>query len=484
MEKADIFYKAMLSRDYRFDGKFYVGVKTTGIYCRPICPAKPKRENVEFFDDSISAENAGYRPCLRCHPEFSPETIAWSGKSAIVQRALKLISQNIMFDTNIESFAQLFKVSTRHLRRLFKDEIGMSPKQVSDLHRLNFANKLIQETHLDLITVALTSGFSSLRRFNDAFKKRYQKAPRSLRKVKSLKNENIYKLHVSYRPPLDWKHLLLYYKKHQIPFIEDVSDDVYQRIFKIDSTVGMFSVSNDEKKSQLEIKVHCQNPKILFSLVNHLRKMFDLNSDPLLINNLFATNPFLNSLWSEFPGLRIARGWNTFEIAIGTILGQVVSVNQAARLMGDVVKTYGEKVIHPVTDEITYIFPTPEVLSKATLDEIKTTTARKEAIRELSKRLVDNRIDFSEHQDPEDFKKQLKTIKGLGNWSAEYISLRGLGDTNAFPKDDLLLNRAITLNSQHFDKEQLAPWKSYLAVYLWTKYADSLSKKRKKNETT
>lgn len=480
MDRDDIYYKAMLSRDYRFDGKFYVAVKTTGIYCRPICPAKPKRENIEFFTDSFSAEKAGYRPCLRCHPEFSPDSMAWPGKSTIVQRALQLISQNVMFDMNVEIFAKQLKMSSRHLRRLFEKEMGLSPKKISDLHRLNFALKLISETSLELTAVAMSAGFGSLRRFNDAFKKRYHLSPSVVRKSKLPMAENVFTLHLAYRPPFDWKDLLRFYSKHHIPFVEEVSDSHYQRVFKVDSSIGLFSLQNDEKKAQLELKVYCHDPKVLFTIVNRVRKMFDLNSDPLLISNQFSIFPFLNQLWEEFPGLRIAKGWDPFEIAVGTILGQVVSVKQASRLMGDLVKNYGEKIYHPLTNAETFLFPTPEVLVKASLDEIKTTGQRKKTIKELCQSLIEKKISFAEYQEPEDFKKQLKTLKGIGNWSAEYISLRGLGETNAFPKDDLILKRALSLNFQLFDPNLLEPWRGYLAVYLWKKYAEILSKQRVK----
>lgn len=481
MDQDEIYYKALLSKDYRFDGKFYVAVKTTGIYCRPICPAKPKRENIEFFTDSLSAEKAGYRPCLRCHPEFSPDSMTWPGKSAIVQRALQLISQNAMFETDIEAFAKLLGVSSRHLRRLFEEEMGMSPKQISDLHRLNFARKLICDApELDLTTVAMTSGFSCLRRFNDAFKKRYHHSPRIIRKSKVKTSENTFTLHISYRPPLDWKNLLLYYSKHQIPGIEEVSDTHYQRVFRIGTSLGVVNVCHDEKKAQIELKVHCQDPKVLFPVVNRVRKMFDLDSDPLLISNQFSLFPEFDQLWKEFPGLRIARGWDPFEIAIGTILGQVVSVKQASRLMGDLVQQYGEEVVHPLTNKKAFLFPTPEVLANASLDGIKTTTQRKHSIKELCQAIVDKQLNFNEYQDLKAFKQQLMNIKGIGNWSAEYISLRGIGDTNAFPKDDLILKRALTLNSHVFNPNQIEPWKGYLAVYLWKKYGEVCSKTKDK----
>lgn len=466
MEQEEIYYKAMLSRDYRFDGKFYIAVKTTGIYCRPICPAKPKFENVEFFKDAITAEKAGYRPCLRCHPEFSPQYPTLLGKSEIVQKALQLISQNAMFELDIESFAKELHVSSRHLRRLFEEEVGLSPKELSDLHRLNFAKSLIKETKLELIDVALSSGFNSLRRFNDAFKKRYHKPPSTIRKSKSEKAENVFTLHISYRPPLDFKSLLLYYSYHQIPFLEKVSADSYERIFR----EGYLKVQNDDKKAQIILKVFCKDPKVLFPLVNRVRRMFDLSSDPLVISNQFSLNPFLKDLWEEYPGLRLARGWDPFEIAMGTILGQVVSMERASQLMGELVRNYGEVISHPITGEKTYLFPTPQVLADATLDEIKTTAGRKGAIRDLCRLLVNKTISFADYQNLKDFKEQLRKIKGIGNWSVEYISLRGLGDTNAFPKEDLILKRALQACGHHFNLNQMEPWKGYLAIYLWRKY--------------
>lgn len=478
MNKDDIFYKAMLSRDYRFDGKFFIGVKTTGIYCRPICPARPKRENVEFFTDALAAEKAGYRPCLRCHPEFSPDSIAWPGKSVIVKRALQLISQNAMFDIDVDTFASQLGVSSRHLRRLFEEEIGLSPKKISDLHRLNFARKLITETHLPLTTVAMTSGFSSLRRFNDAFKQRYHSPPRLIRKSKGKNFENEFTLHLAYRPPLDWESLLHYYSKHQIPFIEEISDKHYQRVFRIGSSIGLLTVENEAENAQLKLTVHCQDPKVLFPVANRVRNMFDLNSDPLLISNQFSLFPFLNDLWNEFPGLRIARGWDPFEIAVGTILGQVVSVQQASRLMGDLVKHCGEKIIHPLTSEEIYLFPSLQVLAQGSLVEIKTTEQRKKAIRDLSRNLIEGKLNFSDYQDPENLKQQLRNINGIGSWSAEYISLRGFGDTNAFPKDDLVLKRALKLTEGNFNSSQLEPWRGYLAIYLWKKYAGKSKEKK------
>ncbi len=454
----EVYYKAMLSRDYRFDGKFYIGVKTTGIYCRPICPAKPKFENVEFFTDRYAAEKAGYRPCLRCHPECSPESLSWPGKSLIVQKALCLIAENAMFEIDVEAFAEKLGVSARHLRRLFDSEVGLSPKQVSDIHRLNFAYKLTHETALSLTEVALASGFTSLRRFNDAFKKRYGQPPRSIRKTKS-KDKNVFELCISYRPPFDWDNLLHYYSRHKIPYLENVTHDTYERVFQEKGKLGLLTVKNNPTKNQLELSIFTKDPTILFTMVNHVRKMFDLNSDPLIISNHFSENPYLDALWKEFPGLRIASGFDPFEIAIGTILGQVVSVEQAGKLMKALIENYGEKIKHPISHADIYLFPKPTALAEASLDEIKTTAQKKYAIRAIS-----------QNHHILDKPEELKKIKGIGNWTVDYIQLRAFGNTNAFPKDDLVLKRALKLTKDSLDLAKVQPWKGYLAIYLWKKY--------------
>ena len=474
----DVYYKAMLSKDYRFDGKFFVAVKTTKIYCRPVCPAvTPKRKNVEFFPDAISAEKAGYRPCLRCHPEFAPLSPAWSGTSAVVKRALKLIASNGMLDTDEEHFAEQFGMSARHLRRLFKDEIGLTPKQVSDNARLNFVWKLVAETDMSLTIAAVTAGFSSLRRFNDAFKKRYHCTPSKVRHKKLKSNKDIgIVLNLPYRPPLDWSTLIDYFQNHQIPFVETVKESSYERVFKIGASTGIFRIEIDPHKPQLKLHVISDDTKNLFEIINRVRKMFDLDSDPLLIEKQFSLCPILSQLWKQWPGLRLALGWDPFEIAIGAILGQCVSTQYASKLMGQLVANYGEKIIVPLTQEERFLFPQLKTLANASLDEVKTTTKRKMAIRELCQKLLSHEISFSEAQDPEKFKNSLLKIAGIGSWTAEYISLRAIGDTDAFPATDLILKRALKLE-KNFDLNGIKPWRGYAAIYLWKKYAKSLSKK-------
>jgi AraC family transcriptional regulator of adaptative response / DNA-3-methyladenine glycosylase II len=483
----ELFYQAVMARDSRFDGKFFVGVKTTGIYCRPICPAKPKKENIEFFPNALAAEQKGFRPCLRCRPESAPLSAVWMGKSAVVQRALKLIAlQSTAADSTIdhkneEKFAEIFGLSARHLRRLFQEELRLTPKQILDHHRLNLARKLILETNLPFTEIAFTSGYASIRRFNDAIQNRFKRTPTELRGKKKNLEDGI-SLKLSFRPPFDWNSLLHYYESHRIVGIETVTDQTYSRVFKMDNTVGMFQLElHPSEINSLKLSIFCDNPKYLGAIVQKVRAMFDLDSDPLLIANAFQHSKLLTRLMRSHPGLRLPRAWDAYEACVCTLLGQLVSITQAGKLVHQLIQTYGQEILHPISGEKIRLFPKPEIIAKAKLTEIGTTEARKDALRELSARVVSKKISLDSTQDPNAFREALLEIKGMGPWTAEYISLRALGDTNAFPGSDLILKRALDLYPDH-GIENTQPWRAYGAIYLWKEFAKTLSgSKRKKS---
>lgn len=471
------FYKAVLARDARFDGKFFVAVRTTGVYCRPICPAQPKPENIEFFLDAAAAERAGYRPCLRCRPECAPRSAAWFGKKAVVQRALKLIGAN-QFHLNTETeFAARLGLSARHLRRLFDEEMGQTPKQISDNNRLNFARKLIVETNLALMTVAQIAGFRSLRRFNDAFRKRFQRAPSQLRRAPSCSRElDGIELNLSYRPPYDWQAMLDFYRSHLVEGVERVGDDYFERVFQLGETIGALRVQPVRDRAQLRLTVIADNPQVLFEVTSRVRRMFDLDSDPMLVANSFAGVPLLLELYRRNRGLRLPGSWDGFETAVCTILGQLVSAEQRRRLIDQLIRGYGEEVLHPLTGAKIRLFPRAEILAGSDLLAVQTTAQRRAAIRGFARQVKHGVISLSEAQDPLAFRKALRQIKGIGPWSAEYISLRAIGDTDAFPSSDLILKRVL---KQHptLDLQAIKPWRSYAAMYLWRAFAQTLSKR-------
>jgi AraC family transcriptional regulator, regulatory protein of adaptative response / DNA-3-methyladenine glycosylase II len=481
MTSHDTYYQAVLSRDPRFDGRVFIGVKTTGIYCRPICPARPKRENVEFFKTAHAAEQAGYRPCLRCRPESAPGSPAWNGRRATVERALKLIAAGALDHQTQDAFADRLGVTARHVRRLFERELGQTPKQLHDNARLNFARKLIAETPLPMTDIAFGAGFRSLRRFNDAVQQRFHRPPSALRALqKEAQAAQMIQLSLPYRPPFDWEAVLDYYRRHRISGLEVIDTDAYSRVFSLrgTDTTGFFRVRPKRVTPALFLEISISDTRHLLRAVQCIRHMFDLDADPFLIARAFARTKLLGSLQRNYPGARLARGFDPFETAIGTILGQVISVPHASRLMGQLVATYGEEIRHPVSGEPVRIFPTPRRLATSDLGELKVTRGKRAAIREFSLRVANGVIQLDSAQDPEAFKQAVQTVKGIGRWSAEFMALRALGDTDAFPTTDLVLGRIMKANPA-LDPDDARPWRGYLAVHLWREYGDVAHQERK-----
>lgn len=462
MKKDDIYYKAMLARDHRFDGKFFIGVKTTGIYCRPICPAKPKRENVEFFNSYLMAEKAGYRPCLRCRPESAPDSPVWIGTTAIVQRGIRLIQNLESLQFNEDDFAAKFGVSARHLRRLFQEEIGKTPKQLAFENRLNLARKLLVETGLPVTEVAYSSGFSSIRRFNDSFIKRFKKKPTEIRK-KKLKADATLEISLSYRPPYDFKSLLDVYHSHRIGDLESVEEGSYQRIFEYKGTIGTVKVSDDPLKNSLKLEINCADRTCLLGIIGRVRKMFDLDSDPVIIANTLENDAGIRKLHKKYPGIRIPTGWDGLETAVSTILGQFVSVEHGRRLVADLIRIAGKNC------EGHTLFPSPSAILKADLSSLKTTKARKETLKALMMAIEVKQLSLDETQDPEEFQKSVLAIKGIGPWTAEYMSLKILRNADAFPSTDLIIKRALEKHNEE-KINNLSPWRGYVTTLLWKEY--------------
>jgi AraC family transcriptional regulator, regulatory protein of adaptative response / DNA-3-methyladenine glycosylase II len=289
-------------------------------------------------------------------------------------------------------------------------------------------------------------------------------------------------INLAFKPPYDWQTIIRFYMSHPIPGVERVTEDSFERIFRIGNTIGFFQVRAMVNEPQLKLRTTIADPSILGEIISRVRRMFDLDADPLLIANCFAQVLLLAKLYDRFPGLRLPRGWDPFETAICSILGQLVSAAQRTNLVGQIVRSYGDEITHPVSGEATHLFPRPEILAKSDLSDVGTTVARREAIRDFSRRVLRGTISLSQAQDPVAFRKTLLETKGLGPWSTEYISLRTLDDTDAFPKTDLILKRALELHPD-LDLELIRPWRSYAAIYLWKEFAQTLSKRKKEKQT-
>lgn len=476
--KEDVFFQAMLTRDHRFDGKFFIAVKTTGIYCRPICPAKPKRENVEFFSNHLQAERAGYRPCLRCRPESAPMSAAWTGKSVIVQRAIKVLHNSEFTDLNEEAFAQLFGVSARHLRRLFIEEINKTPKQLWFENRLNISRKLISETALPISEVALASGFQSVRRFNDAFQARFKRSPSMLRRS-SKDEDRIVQITLPYRPPFDFESMLTFYRNHQMGSLEKFEPGKMYRAIEYDGYIGSVAICDDEEKCRLVLQIDFPKTNYIHVIVAKVRNLFDLDSDPAFVANSLERDPIVKKLLKKRPGVRLPSGWDPFEVAVSTILGQLVSVTFARELVSDLISHLGVKHKQKVFDLDFQSFPTALAIANSDLEFLRTTKRRKQTLKDFCQAIQSGKITLAPTQNTVDFEKAILQIKGIGQWTADYISLKALRNADSFPKTDLILSRALK-NHKHMNLLKVSPYRGYAATLLWLEHSQALSHEKKR----
>src|SRR5580700_6128473 len=464
--------RARLSRDARFDGKFFIGVLTTGVYCRSICPARTCQEkNVRYFPSAAAAAAAGFRPCLRCRPECSPGTPAWLGTPNTVSRALRLISESGLEDGGVEVLAERLGVGSRHLRRLFLRHLGATPLAVAQTRRLHFAKKLIDETRLPMSQVALASGFGCVRRFNAGIRKVYKRTPtqiRCLERQTSPQPENQYFFRLGYRAPYDWEVMLKFLAARATPGVEDVDLSSYRRSISVNGSHGYFEVSLDEANVGVAVRVQFGDPRALFFIVERIRIMFDLNADWAAIVRGLRGDPVLASRIASHPGVRVPGCWNGFELAVRAILGQQITVKGATALAGRIVSAFGQPF--SAASNLTHLFPLPEVLADAKIASVGMPGARAETIRALSQAVCDGRIRFDGVADSDAFLTRLCEIPGIGKWTAQYVAMRALGEPDAFPSSDLGLLGALALDSsQELERraEAWRPWRAYAAMYLW-----------------
>jgi AraC family transcriptional regulator of adaptative response / DNA-3-methyladenine glycosylase II len=476
--------RARLTRDARFDGKFFIGVFTSGVYCRSICPAPPAKEkNVRYFPTAAAAAEAGFRPCLRCRPECSPGTPAWLGTPNTVSRALRLISESGLEEGGVEALAERLGVGSRHLRRLFLQHLGATPSAVARTRQMHFAKKLIDETKLRMSDVALASGFGCVRRFNAGVRKVYHRTPTQIRRLarqRVVQPENQYLFRLRFRPPYDWKGMLAFLSPRATPGVEAVVNGIYRRSISLNGNDGYFEVSLDEGSNVLVVRLQFSEPRSLFFITERIRTMFDLNADWAAIVQSLKTDPVLATQVDSGPGLRVPGCWNGFELAMRAILGQQITVKGATLLAGRMVSSFGKPFSS--ANGLTHLFPTPEVLADAKLTRIGLTGARAETIRALAQAVCDGRISFESVVDSDAFLNRLCEIPGIGKWTAQYVAMRALGEPDAFPSGDLGLLRAMALENSReleYQAETWRPWRAYAAMYLWRMASQCVPRRNK-----
>ena len=477
-----VYERAMLSRDRRFDGRFYIGVKTTGIYCRPVCPAVPPRlKNVLFFSTAAAAGEAGFRPCLRCRPECAPGSPAWNGTSTTVRRGLKLIEEGALEQAGMEQLAERLGVTGRHLRRLFVRHLGASPQAVAHTQRLHFAKKLIDQTALPMADIAVAAGYGSTRRFNDAIRKAWGRSPSELRKRRAKgQTTSGLTLRLPYRRPYDWSALCRFFAARALDGVESVDKQTYRRAIRTASGTG--TVELTDKEGELQVMLNGIAPADLLGVVQRVKEVFDVDAPIDEISSVLAADKRLAEALDACPGIRVPGVWDRFEHIVRAILGQQVSVKAATTLAGRIALRYGE----PLGDAgraqsgLAVTFPAPERLRRARLENLGIIRSRAATIRRVATAVSSGELSFDPTEPREDFLRAFTAIKGIGNWTAEYALLRALKDPDAFPASDLGILKALagpdgakpSTSEALARAERWRPWRSYAAMLLWTQTGD------------
>lgn len=464
-------WAAVASRDRRFAGRFVLAVKTTGVYCRPGCPAPlPKRRNTAFYLVPSAAEDDGFRPCLRCRPETAPGTPAWRGTSAVVSRALKRLQDDP--SASAEALADGLGVGERHLRRLFLEHLGTTPGAVARTGRLHFARRLLDESALPMSEVAFASGFGSVRQFNDAMKRTFGRPPGDLRRQgRSAAAAGPLTLRLPYRTPFDWNALLGFFGARAIPGVESVADGVYRRTVRLPDGAAILRVADDAARSALVLETDGATTRHLLEIAARVARQFDLSADPGPIAAHLARDPFLEPLVARRPGLRVPGAYDPFETSVRAILGQQVSVSAATTLSGRLVARFGEPLPGGPREGLTHLFPEPRALAGRAWPSAGLPQARVDAIRAFARAVDSGALALGTPRSLDDAIAALTALPGVGPWTAHVIAMRALGEPDAFPVGDLGLRKALGTADAESRTASWRPWRAYAALHLWTSLA-------------
>jgi AraC family transcriptional regulator of adaptative response / DNA-3-methyladenine glycosylase II len=469
-------YRALSARDARFDGVFYVGVTSTGVYCRPICPARtPVVRNCQFFGRAAEAERAGFRACLRCRPELAPGAAPVDAISRLVTAAAAQIATGALDQGSVAQLAARLGVSARHLRRAMQAELGVAPLELAQRQRMAVALQLLRDSQLGLTEVAFAAGFSSVRRFNALFQQRFGRPPSALRRATSCPADRV-RLRLEYRPPLDWAALLGFLAQRAVPGVEAVAQEEYRRAVLLDGRAGWLRVRPAARGAALVAELSASLVPVLLPVVARLRALFDLDARPDVIDRHLARDPLLRPLVATRPGLRVPGAFDGFELAVRSVLGQQVSVAAATTLCGRLVQRFGR----PLALELPGLdrtFPAASQLAAAgpaALAAIGLPGARAGTLAALARAVAGGELGLGPAAGPEQQVAALQRIRGIGPWTAHYMAMRALRWPDACPAGDLVLRRALGVSSERaaaLRMQPLRPWRAYATMHLWQRAA-------------
>lgn len=476
----EMLYNVYLARDARFDGVFFVGITSTGIYCRPICTARtPKAENCRFFSNRAAAEAASFRPCLRCRPELAPGNAPIESAGKVAQYVVQRISDGLLTEEGgLDALAQDLGLSTRHVRRIVQKELGVSPAALMRTQRLLLAKQLLTETQLPIIDIAFASGFGSLRRFNDAFLQHYTMPPSRLRKQlkrteSTPQQAETSQVQLAYRPPFDWEALLSFLADRALNGVEWVHEGAYYRTVRLGDSQGWIAVQHAPKRNALKVRFSHGLIPVLPMLLGRLRHLFDLNARPDIITAHLQQDPFLAPKVAMRAGLRVPGAFDGFEMAVRAIFGQQITVKAATTLSGRFVQAFGQPIETPFP-ALNRLSPTAETIAALDSDALTalgTIQKRAQTLITLAETVASGEIRLEAGANPERTMQALTRISGIGSWTAHYIAMRALRWPDAFPKEDVVLrNRLGRISAKEAEalSQVWRPWRSYAALHLWS----------------
>jgi len=467
-EDGDRCYRAVRSRDARFDGRFVTAVKTTGIYCRPSCPAQtPKRENVLFFPHAAAAAAAGFRACKRCRPDAAPGSREWDVRGDLAARALRGIQSGVVDTEGVPGLARRLAVSERHLHRVLVAEIGVGPLRLARTRRAQTARMLVEHTDLPLSTVAFSAGFASIRQFNDVMAAEFGCPPSELRRrpagVMSGEATGTLTLRLPMRLPFAATRLFAFLGARVVPGVEEVTETGYRRV--VDQGVVEFQPIQAEDAAYVVARIDVDDVRRVASVVARCRRLLDLDADPAAVDEALRADSMLRAAVDASPGIRVPGAVDGFELAVRAILGQQVSVAAAHTLAGRLVERCG-KPLTVARGGLTHAFPDAAAIADADLDGLGLTGGRIRTLRALARAVADDGLVIDPIADRDDVRKRLLALPGVGPWTADYIAMRALGDPDAFPATDLVIARALG-TSGAARAERWRPWRAYAAMHLW-----------------
>lgn len=465
-------YQALVSRDPRFDGLMYVGVSSTGIYCRLICNSRrPLRRNCSFYPNAAAAEQAGYRPCLRCRPEIAPGNALVDSRNRLAVALGRRIEDGALNEISVPELAEEMGISDRHLRRVIQDEFGVSPNKLLETQRLLTAKMLLTDTLLPVTEIAYASGFASLRRFNDAFKANYRLNPSQFRRgVGRSKAADRFVFDLAYRPPLDWDTLLHFLERRLFGGVEAVVASAYLRTVSMGGRAGWIRVRPSSRRHALSVEISPELARTIPAVLSRVRKLFDLGAEPERIVQR------LGKLAASCPGLRLPGSFDAYEVAIRAVLGQQISVKAATTIAGRFAQAFGEPVDAPFP-ELRLLMPTAQRVAKASpaaMMKIGVTSARAHTLLGVSRAMARNPSLLEPGADVEAAILRLKALPGIGEWTAQYLAMRAFSWPDAFPATDLGIRKALGIDDERkivAHAEIWRPWRGYAAMHLWRSLA-------------